>query len=72
MKAYGEWRYWSTVYDLDTRCAVSGHLHVPAALTPEKSYSTNYMGGWSGPIVGLDTAGNWTPAIEPVVIPTEL
>jgi hypothetical protein len=44
MKAYGEWRYSSTILDLDIRYEVSGQLHAPIT-------------GWVGPIASLPLPG---------------
>jgi len=33
---------------------VSGHLHSPAALPPEKCPETRWIGGWVAPRAGLD------------------
>jgi hypothetical protein len=60
----------------------NGQLHSPAALTPgEGASGIHSIGGWVGPRTGLDAveyrkslvpAGNGTPAIQPVAIPTKL
>jgi hypothetical protein len=33
---------------------VSGHLHATAALTPEENISIYWIGGWLGPLAGVD------------------
>jgi hypothetical protein len=37
---------------------VSGHLHAPAALSGERVPGTHWIGGWLGPIAGLDAVAN--------------
>jgi hypothetical protein len=59
---------------------VTGQLYTSATLLPRETASgTNWIGGCVGPRVGLDsmkrkscTAGNRTPAVQPVAIPTEI
>jgi hypothetical protein len=57
---------------------VSGQLHAPAALSGVRAPGTHWIGGWVRPKAGLEAvvkkinsitepAGNWTPAIQPVV-----
>jgi hypothetical protein len=38
---------------------VSGQLHAPAALAPEKSPGTHFIGGWVDPRAGLDDMEKW-------------
>jgi hypothetical protein len=57
---------------------VSGQLHTPAALLPEKASGTHWIGGWVGPRAVLDTVvkrkipsprREWnprTPIVQPV------
>jgi hypothetical protein len=56
---------------------VSGQLHAPACLPPGKiDPGAHWTGGWVGPRAGLDeeknlvTAGNQTPAVQPIATPT--
>jgi hypothetical protein len=77
----GESMYSSTILDVDTD---GGYLSAsrPSRFTPgDSAPSTHCIGGWVGPRTGLDTvkkinfsypAGNLTPAIQPVAVPTEL
>jgi hypothetical protein len=56
---------------------VSGQLHAPAALPPERAHGINFIGGCVDPRAGLDPTGTRTPALrssspQPVAIPTEL
>jgi hypothetical protein len=63
---------------------VSGQLHAPAALSPERIPGTNWIGGWVGPRAGLEAVverkipspirglNPVRPARSLVVIPTEL
>jgi hypothetical protein len=53
---------------------VSGQLHAVAALSPrERAPGTYWIIGWVGPREkSLAPAGNRTPAVHPVAIPTEL
>jgi hypothetical protein len=57
---------------------VSGQLHDPAALPPERVPGTHFIGGWVDPRAGLDdmkkrtffdSSETWTPAplvVQPV------
>jgi hypothetical protein len=52
---------------------VNVQLHAPAALPPEKSHGTHWIGGWVGHRTGLEVsekkitpAGIRTPAVQPV------
>jgi len=40
---------------------MGGQRHASTALPPEKRASTQFTGGWVGPIIGLDGCGNLTP-----------
>jgi hypothetical protein len=56
LKRIGEWRYSSTILDLRIRWKY-GQLQTLAALPPgEKAPGTHWLGGWVGPIVGLDAS----------------
>jgi hypothetical protein len=61
---------------------VSGQRHAPTALSPgERALDTHWIGGWVRLRAGLDVvekrknlapAGNRTPAVQPVPVPTEI
>jgi len=63
---------------------MSGQLHAPAGLSPERTTDTHWIGGWVGSGAGLEAvakkhsftapARNWTPIVQPVafIVLTEL
>jgi hypothetical protein len=56
-----EWKYSSTILDLDTRWKLNGQLHTPAALTPGKRPRCLWIREKS-----LVPARNRTPAVHAV------
>jgi hypothetical protein len=50
----GKWMYWSTFSWPRHYVEVSGQLHAPAALPPEKTPRTHWIGGWMDPRSSLD------------------
>jgi hypothetical protein len=54
----GEWMYRSTFSLPRHYLDVSGQLHVPAVLLRGKALSTHWIGGWVGPMAGLDDIEN--------------
>jgi hypothetical protein len=78
----GEWRYSSTIIDL---AALDGGdfsaSHSGCFTSGEKEPGTHWIGGWMGPQrrsrhCGVERklalAGNRTPAVQHVAIPTEV
>jgi hypothetical protein len=87
MKAYGKWRFGSTILEFGHLMEVSGQLHTPAALSPGKEAQVpnvhrrqagpQSQSGRRGEEKILDPSGTATPtprssSPQPVAIPTAL
>jgi hypothetical protein len=77
----GERRYSSTILTSVLDGGEWSASHPSRFISSERAPGTHWIGGWVGPRDGLDVvekrktsspAGNRTPAVQPVAIPTEL
>jgi len=68
----GEWSYSSTHFWPPHYMEVSGQLHTPAALLPEKRVPCiHWIGGWVGTRTGLDRWGEKFPAPAGIRTPAQ-